>query len=112
MTKEEAYCNLLKLFVKMTQLSKTKSNKGHQAKKNLGVEMMLIGMNIALLGSDDVIEYYLNWRAATLTGKTELIVERFSMLMLAMRKDLRDTELKSYEKMTEMYVEVKDETNN
>jgi len=107
MIKEEAYCNLLKLFVEIIQLSETKSNKQDQIKKNLGSKMMLIGMNIALLGSDEVIDKYLNWRLAALTGETEKIIQKFSALILSMREDLRDTQITNFEKMTEMYIEVK-----
>ena len=105
MNKSEVYCNLLDLFSKITHLSKTKLNKDVQA-KNLGHEMMRIGMNIALLGSDEVLKCYIDWRGATLTGETEKIINGFSRLMLAMRKDLRDTQIDDYEKMTDMYVEV------
>jgi len=105
MNKSEVYCNLLDLFGRISYLSKTKSTKNVQV-ESLAHEMMRIGMNIALLGSDEVLKCYIDWRGATLTGETEKIINGFSRLMLAMRKDLRDTQIDDYEKMTDMYVEV------
>jgi len=107
MNKTEAYCNLLDLFGRITHLSTTKLNKNVQAKKNLGHEMMIIGMNIALLGSDDVIKNYINWRAAAQSGDIEKTVKEFSNLMLEMRRDLRNTEIKDINRMTDMFIEVK-----
>ena len=107
MDKTEAYCDLLKMFAKVVDPRyKTKLDKNPQARKNLGNEMMLVGMNIALLGSDDVVQNYIDWRAAAQSGDTERIVREFSVLMLSMRKDLRDTEIGNYNRMTDMYIEV------
>jgi len=108
MDKTEAYCDLLKMFAKVVDPRyKTKLDKSPQARKNLGNEMMLIGMNIALLGSDDVIKNYIDWRAAAQSGDIEKIVKEFSNLMLEMRRDLRNTEIKDINRMTDMFIEVK-----
>jgi len=96
MNKAKAYCDLLELFAKMTDPQlQTKSNKNEQAKKNLGQEMVIIGTNIALFGSDKVIFKYIDWRVTAMGGDTVKTMDTFSVLMLEMRKDLlgKKTEL-------------------
>lgn len=108
MTKTEAYTDLFKLFNKMTDVREQRNAKrSSQAIKNLGLQMSLIGMNIALLGSDQVVNDYINWRAAALTGKTEKVLKAFSRLMLSMREDLDPhTKITNYETMLDTFIEV------
>jgi len=83
----------------------TKSNKDSQAKKKLGRDMMLIGANIALFGSDEVVHLYIDWRASTLTGDAGKMMFVFSQLILAMRTDLTPTtKINNYDTMTECFV--------
>jgi len=106
MDKTQAYCDLLKLFSKMLDpQEQTKLNKSKQAKKKLGVEMALIGMNISLLGSDEVVKLYIDWRASALEGGIEKMVFVFSKMMLAMRTDLTPTtKINNHDMMTDTFV--------
>lgn len=105
MDKTQAYCDLLKLFGKMLNPQERKKvNKSPQAKKKLGVEMGLVGMNIALLGSDKVVNALIDWRAAALAGETERIVRKFGTLMVYMRQDLQDTKITSQNTMLDCFI--------
>jgi len=109
MNKAKAYCDLLELFAKMTDPQlQTKSNKNEQAKKKLGQEMVIIGSNIALFGSDAVVDNYIDWRASTLTGDTERIIREFGILMISMREDLVETKIGNFNKMLDCFVSLGD----
>ena len=103
MNQSEAYHNLLVLFSKITDpqmQAKLKKNP-----QSLGREMALIGMDIALFGSDEVVQYYIDWRASTLTGDMEKILKAFSILLLSMRENIHGiTNITNYETMLDTFI--------
>ena len=89
MTKTEAYIEVFKLFAKvMSPKEQAKIKRNPEAGKALGREMMLIGMQLSILASDEVLKKYIDWRATSLTGDSIKTIQVFGELMLAMRKDI------------------------
>ena len=89
MTKTEAYIEVFKLFAKvMNPKEQAKIKRNPEAGKALGREMMLIGMQLSILASDEVLKKYIDWRATSLTGDSIKTIQVFGELMLAMRVDV------------------------
>ena len=89
MNKIEAYNSVFELFAKvMSPKEQAKIKRNPEAGKALGREMLLIGMQLSLLASDEVLQKYIDWRAASLTGDSIQTIQVFGILLLSMRQDL------------------------
>ena len=90
MDKIQVYAQVIDFFAKFTNpevQARVRNSPKEQAK--LGWEMALIGMQLALVGSDGVVTKYITFRGASLiTTDAVMIVKAFGELMLEMRRDL------------------------
>jgi len=107
MNKVEAYNSVFKLFAKiMNPKEQAKIKRNPEAGKALGREMMLIGMQLSMLGSDRALKKYIDWRATSLTGDSIKTIQAFGELLLAMRVDLnKETRLNSDDMLDSFIVE-------
>jgi len=105
MNKTEAYIEVFKLFSKiMNPKEQAKIKRNPEAGKALGREMMLIGMQLSLLASDNALKKYIDWRVASLTGDSIKTIQVFGELLLEMRKDLNDGTLCDSDDMLDSFI--------
>ena len=91
MNKTDVYNNVFTLFTKiMNPKEQAKIKRNPDAGKALGREMILIGMQLSLRGSDEVLKKYIDWRATSLTGDSIKTIQVFGELLLEMRKDINN----------------------
>jgi len=90
MEKIQVYAKVIELFAKFTNpevQARIKRSPKEQAK--LGREMALIGMQLALGGSNAVVKAYIAWRRSSLIATDPvMVVKSFGEMMLEMRRDL------------------------
>ena len=56
--------------------------------KGLAIKLQLVGLQMLVVASDDVVEKFIKWRALAMADvKPELIMESFSDAVYAMRKE-------------------------
>lgn len=105
MNKTEVYNSVFVLFSKiMNPKEQAKIKRNPDAGKALGREMMLLGMQLSLLASDEVLKKYINWRAASLTGDSIKTIQVFGELLLEMRKDINNATFLDSDDMLDSFI--------
>ena len=91
MKKEDVYCEVLDMFAQFFDPHLQGQIAKHPKRQfELGKEMAKVGMRLGIIGSDDVVKKYVEFRliAQQDGAGLEKVLQAFLNLMMAMRNDL------------------------
>lgn len=93
MKKEDVYCEVLDMFAQFFDPHLQGQIAKHPKRQfELGKEMAKVGMRLGIIGSDDVVKKYVEFRLiaqqAESGGGFEKVLQAFLGMMMAMRIDL------------------------
>lgn len=81
------YDEFVDVFMDTLKLSKVHNVKD-KVIQALGIRIQSVGLRIAIISSDKVVECFMVWRATASGGDPVPTVDAFSALMFEMRKEL------------------------